>query len=162
MIAICVPYREDDMKMQNYQECDMSASFHVQVQLEGVGWVHFCNNCVLNFTSHFWELVFEGFFIGNTAFLPVLWEGRQPLTLTNSHFEPKGFVIITMLTILGKQFANLRSLTSQAPSKIQATAEEQNLHTSDLHYTPIRVKIAPLSFNLIFYTPSQCTQFGTC
>ena len=66
-----------------------------------------------------------------------------------------------MLTILGKQFANLRSLTSQAPSKIQATAEEQNLHTSDLHYTPIRVKIAPLSSNLIFYTPSQCTQFGT-
>ena len=42
MIAICVPYREDDMKMQNYQESDMSASFHVQVQLEGVGGVHFC------------------------------------------------------------------------------------------------------------------------
>ena len=74
-----------------------------------------------------------------------------------------------MLTILGKQFANLRSLTSQAPSKIQATTEEQNLHTSDLHYTPIWVKIAPLSSlhsNFIFgtymhniYTPSQCTQF---
>ena len=142
----CIAYQEDDMKMQNYQESDMSASFHVQVQLEGVGWFHFCKN-MFNLISDVWQLqesqlVFKVFIpclCGFSNILPLFLGGgvgwgkaSEKLTIwawrlcyqqcwqcsANNLWSEPNLII---------------SLTSQAQSIIQATAGEQNLHASNSH-----------------------------